>query len=335
MRMRTLRPWLVGGGALALLILVWALGADSVVAALRHVGPWEFALICVLHGLNVAVDAGAWRFALPPDRAPFHRLLAARFAGDAVNILSALASVGGEAVKVWVLRRDIPYAESVPSLIISKTAEVVAQALLLALGIVLASTAEVVPASLRAAMVSLLVVEVLAALGFLGVQLAGVVARAGRVLDWTGLDGTQHARQLDESLRGFYRREWPRFLVSVGLYFVGWLIAVAQAWVVLHSLELPASLVTATIVEALWSAVRFATFYVPASLGTLEGANAGAFRAFHWGASAGLAFTLIRRACQVVWIGVGVIILVAMRPTREPAGVEPVASPVGGERQAT
>src|SRR5205814_3079630 len=114
-------------------------------------------------------------------------------------------------------------------------------------------------------------------------------------------------------------------------YFVGWLIGVAQAALVLHALGLRAALVTATIIEALWSAVRFATFFVPASLGTLEGASAAAFRSFGFSAGAGLAFTLVRRACQAVWIGVGVIVLLALRPRRGPA-VPPAAAVAGDPR---
>ena len=33
--------------------------------------------------------------------------------------------------------------------------------------------------------------------GFLGVQLAGIVARAGRALEWSGIGGRQQAQQLD------------------------------------------------------------------------------------------------------------------------------------------
>jgi hypothetical protein len=94
------------------------------------------------------------------------------------------------------------------------------------------------------------------------------------------------------------------------------MLGAVQALVILRCLGLQASFVTATIIEALWSAVRFATFFIPASLGTLEGANTVAFGAFGFAASAGLAFTLVRRACQVVWIGLGVVVLVAMRPDR-------------------
>jgi hypothetical protein len=67
----------------------------------------------------------------------------------------------------------------------------------------------------------------------------------------------------------------------------------------------------ATVIEAFGSGVRFATFFVPASLGALDGANAGAFAALGWTASARLAFSVVRRARQAVWIGVGLVILLA------------------------
>jgi uncharacterized membrane protein YbhN (UPF0104 family) len=68
---------------------------------------------------------------------------------------------------------------------------------------------------------------------------------------------------------------------------------------------------TATVIEAVGSGVRFATFLVPGSLGMLEGANAGLFVALGLGAGTGLAFSLLRRARQVVWIGIGLLVLVA------------------------
>src|SRR5262249_10102596 len=126
----------------------------------------------------------------------------------------------------------------------------------------------------------------------------------------------EHVRELDATLRAFYRRETPRFLASVALYFAGWLLGAVQGFLILRSLGLPASLVTATIIEALWSGVRFATFFVPASLGTLEGATGAAFGAFGFGAGAGIAFTLVRRAAQAVWVAIGAVVLVAMRPAR-------------------
>jgi uncharacterized membrane protein YbhN (UPF0104 family) len=217
----------------------------------------------------------------------------------------------------------VSYRESVPSLIVAKTAEVVAQTLLLALGLALAATSVQVARPLTTAMASLLVVEIVGAGGFLAVQVVGVVGKLGRLVGWAGVEGADHVRELDETLRRFYRRDTGRFLVSVALYFVGWLLGAVQGYLILRSLGLPASLLMATIIEALWSAVRFATFFVPASLGTLEGATAAAFGAFGFGASAGIAFTLVRRAAQAVWVAVGAVVLLAMRPARALPADEP------------
>jgi uncharacterized membrane protein YbhN (UPF0104 family) len=328
---RALPTILMAGGALGSLALIHHVGAGRLTEVLTRITWWQFALICVVHGLSVIADTMAWRYTLGRDRRlPFHRLLAAKCAGEAVNLVTALGSVGGEATKAWLLRRDLAYEASVPSLILAKTSLVVAQVPLLAAGIVLAWTTGIADSTLLLAMGALLLVEVVGVGGFLLVQLAGVVGRAGRLLAWAGAAGTRHARQLDEALRGFYRREWRSFLLSTALHFAGWLIGALEALLILGSLGVSASLLTATVIEALGSGVRFATFFVPASVGPLEGSNAAAFTALGWAASAGLAFTLVRRGRQLVWIVVGIAILVAMDAPRLLASLRPRALPSGG-----
>lgn len=81
-----------------------------------------------------------------------------------------------------------------------------------------------------------------------------------------------------------------------------------------RSLDVAASVTSATLVEALGSGVRFATFFVPAGLGTIESANAAAFAALGWAASDGLAFSLVRRGRQAVWVGLGLALLWPWEP---------------------
>ena len=81
----------------------------------------------------------------------------------------------------------------------------------------------------------------------------------------------------------------------------------------LYALDVPLSLALAMVIEAFGAAVRFASFLVPAGIGVMEAANAGAFAALGAGAGAGLAFSFLRRARQAVWVGVGLIVLVGMR----------------------
>jgi len=89
--------------------------------------------------------------------------------------------------------------------------------------------------------------------------------------------------------------------------------AAVEATLMLWLLGVTTSVTTATVVEALGSGVRFASFMVPAGLGVFEGANAAAFGALGFGAAAGLAFSVVRRARQIVWIALGLLVLVCMR----------------------
>jgi len=309
------KPLLFVAGAVLLAVLIHRVGAEPILATLRALAWWQFVLVCLPHGVILAVDTLGWRFAFAQDRAPFWRLYGARLAGEALNVVTAVGSVGGEAVKAWLVRRDVSYAESVPSLVIAKTTIVIAQAIFLIVGIVLAWTALDVSGPVLRAMLWLLMIEVLAVGGFFGAQVAGLVRRAGRLLVWTGVTADAAAAEsLDASLRHYYRHEWRRFAASTGFHTLGWLIGGAlEATLMLWLLGVTSSVVTAMVIEALGSGVRFASFMVPAGLGAFEGANAAAFGALGFGAAAGLAFSVVRRARQVAWIVVGLLVLLGMR----------------------
>jgi len=312
--MKVIRAVLLVGGLVVLAFLVARVGIESVVSVLNRLTWWQLVLICLPYGLIMAVDTLGWRYAFISNPPPYLRMLAARTAGEAVNIVTALGSVGGEAVKVWLLRPAVPYDESVPSVVIAKTTSTLAQTLLLVVGLVLAVTTLAVDGDVIWAMLGLLGVELLLVGGFVVTQVAGLVRRAGRLLAWSGLiENASAAEDLDARLRRYYRESWPRFVLSVAFHFGGWLLGALEVLVMLHVLDIPVSIATAAVIEAVGSGVRFASFLVPGSLGVLEGANTGVFAALGLGASAGLAFSLVRRARQGVWIGIGLIVLVSAR----------------------
>jgi uncharacterized protein (TIRG00374 family) len=312
--MKAIRAVLLVGGLVVLAFLVAKVGVESVVSVLSRLTWWQLVLICLPYGLIMAVDTLGWRYAFISHPPPYLRMLAARTAGEAVNIVTALGSVGGEAVKVWLLRPAVAYDESVPSVVIAKTTSTMAQTLLLVVGLVLAVTTLTVAGDVLWAMLVLLGVELLLVGGFFVTQVAGLVRRAGRLLAWSGLiENASAAEELDARLRRYYRENWRRFVLSVTFHFGGWLLGALEVLVMLYVLGIPVSMATATVIEAVGSGVRFASFLVPGSLGVLEGANTGVFAAMGLGASAGLAFSLVRRARQGVWIGIGLIVLVSAR----------------------
>ena len=306
----------VGLSIVGLAVIAWSIhhiGWAPVLEALARLTWWQVVLVCLPYAAIMAVDTLGWRFAFPGDAAPFCRLFGARLAGEALNLVTAVGSVGGEAVKAWLIRRDVAYAESVPSVVIAKTTITIAQALFLLIGVALAWTMPATDSRVITAMLWLLVVEVAAVAGFVAVQVVGVVGRAGRLLEWFGVvRRDDYAQQLDAALRDYYRRDWRRLSLSTGFHLGGWLLGAVEAYLILFFLGISADLVTATVIEALGAGVRFATFLIPASLGAFESANAAAFEAMGLGAGAGLAFSFVRRARQIGWIGFGLLVLVSM-----------------------
>jgi glycosyltransferase 2 family protein len=312
--MRAVKAVFLVLGAVLLGVLVYRVGAAPILETLRRLTWWQFALVCLPYAVIMAADTLGWRFAFARDRAPFHRLYGARLAGEALNIVTALGAVGGEAAKAWLLRRDVTYEESVPSVVIAKTSITLAQALFLVVGLAVAWSVLPPGTEILRVMTWLLLGEVLAVAGFVGVQVSGLVARGGRLLRLVGaIADTAYAETLDRALRDYYRTEWRRLALSLGFHLTGWILGILDALVILWALGLDVPVATATIIEAFGSGVRFATFLVPANLGSSEAANAGAFAGLGLGAAAGLAFSFVRRARQAVWVGVGLAVLVAMR----------------------
>ena len=114
--------------------------------ARRHLRRGVPALVAPRHRALLPVrphlDAGRRGLALrvPAARAAIRQLWSARLAGEAVNATTPTASVGGEPVKVYLLRCWVSPVEGLASVIVDKTTLVVGQGLFLIFGLTLART---------------------------------------------------------------------------------------------------------------------------------------------------------------------------------------------------
>lgn len=263
-----------------------------------------------------AADALGWRFAFLRDGVPFRTLLAVRVAGEAFNMATPTATLGGEAVKSWLLRGRLPLADTVPSLIVAKTTITIGQGLLLVLGVALARATVAANSTLLPAMQWLVVVEAFALGAFALLQTRGLFGRGGRLLERLGLPAGLAGDALgraDDALARFYREHPGRLVLSIGFHFAGWLLGALETWLILTFLGVEVSLVTATVIEAFGMAIRVATFLIPGNLGALEGGYVAIFAALGLGATAGVTFSLVRRMREVVWIATGLVVFAVLR----------------------
>ncbi len=280
---------------------------------------WRLAIVlCFPVALVMLFDTLGWRFAFLRDGVAFRALFTARLAGEAFNLVTPTAAVGGEAVKAWLLRGVVPLAASVPSVIVAKTTIVLAQGLFLLfllLGVVLAWSSTPRGSTLFRAMLWLLAIEAVALAGFVVAQLRGMLAWGGRLVTQLGVKGvrTEALDRIDDVLARFYRTAPGRLTLSIAFHFVAWLLGAVETWLILGFLGVPVSLTAATVIEAFATAIRFATFLIPASLGALEGGYVLTFAALGLGSTTAVSFGLIRRIREAVWIGLGLVAFAAMR----------------------
>ncbi len=314
--MKVLRVLLLMLGLALLGVLVAKNDPAEIFASIGRLS-WRLGILVCFPATLVAVfDTLGWRFAFLRDRVGFRTLLGARMAGEAFNLTTPTAALGGEAVKTWLLRGHAPFDESLLSVIVAKTTILLAQGLFLLIGIVLAWLFVLPDSSLLRGMVWLLVVEIVAVGAFVVAQNTGMFGWGQRLLQRISVRPSgsgETLRRVDAGLASFYRREPRRLLVSIGFHLVAWLLGSVEAYLTLRFLGIDVSLTTATVIEAFGTAVRFATFMIPASVGVLEGGYAATFSALGLGATAGVSFGLVRRVREIVWVAAGLLVFAVMR----------------------
>ncbi|HEY3064665.1 MAG TPA: lysylphosphatidylglycerol synthase transmembrane domain-containing protein [Methylomirabilota bacterium] len=323
--MRWWRPALLALGLGLLTLLIVENDPEAILAEMGRIS-WRLAIVvCFPHSLVVLFDTLGWRFAFARDVVPFRTLTVTRLAGEAFNAITPTATIGGEAVKAWLLRGHAAFDEAVASVIVAKTSITIAQALFLLVGVALASWTALSATPLLEAMGWLFVVEAVALASFVFVQTRGVFGRGAAALGRLGVPPALLAEasleRVDAALAHFYRGERRRFALSIACHFVAWLLGAVETYLILRFLGVEVSWVTATVIEAIGAAVRLATFVIPASVGAVEGGFVATFGALGLGSSTALAFGLARRVREVAWIAAGLVAFATLRPVSKSSSV--------------
>lgn len=146
--------------------------------------------------------------------------------------------------------------------------------------------------------------------GFVAVQTTRVLGVISALLVRLGLTGLAHgSATADIAIKRYYRRHPGVLALSIGFLFLGWLLSAGETYLILRLLGVHVALPVAVGIEAAGTAVRFASFFVPAHIGALEGGNVVAFVAFGLDSATGLSFTLVRRVRELAWVGIGFLVV--------------------------
>jgi uncharacterized protein (TIRG00374 family) len=291
-------------------------GLGDVGAHLARVGPAGFALLTALTVGVFLVDAVTWQLALPArplDLRWLGRLWRVRLAGEALNSVTPAAGLGGEPVKAALLRAryGVGLRDAAVSIVVGRTVNMVALVPVAAIGVgVMLQSAAWPRAAGWGAAVGLLAYAVMTGV-VLGLQCLGLASRldgrlGGRVGALLGRT-VAAAGDVEVRFRRLYTAHRGRLGLALALAAGQWVLGALDVWVTLRLLGHPVALAEAVAVESVVQLVRAGTFFVPAGLGTQDGALAAMTTALTGSPSVGLAAAALRRLRDVLMIGWGLV----------------------------
>ena len=318
-------------GALTLSALVWHIGIGRIYDAVTQLGPAAMVLVLLPSLLMYVLEAYGWRVTLGAwaNGVPFWRILAIRTAGEVVNMTTPTAYVGGEPLKAYLLsRQGVPLVEGLASVVTAKTTMTIAQILFILAGIGLGfwllgsggSAGQTIMAGLVS--VGLLLFGVGA---FVIVQRQGMFGWILNLLRRIGLRiqfleaREQQLLELDRTIAGFYSHQRHAFLLSTGLFLLGWLAEALEVYVMVLCMGQSINVLPAIAIGALSVFIKGGTFFIPGSLGAQDAGNLFLLSAFGYGEVTGITFALLRRFREFVWIALGLGCLAIMTKGADPS----------------
>lgn len=297
---------------------VWQAGPEEIWRTCAGLG-WYAPLVLIPYGLVYASDTLGWRFAFGLEAVrpvPFLSLYRIRWCGEAVNNVVPSAYVGGEAVKVYLLRKlGVDPRDATASVIVGRTLQTLTQVIFIALGAAaFLSIARTSPAVRRGMMV-VMAASTLAVVLLFWLQTHGLFAVVYSILDRLGIRfasteaNRSHLLEVDRQVVSFYRHERSRFLGSACGYLGGWLLDTTDILLVSWLVGMPISWPQALAIESFVGVAKILGIFVPGALGVQESGIVLVCRLAGLPDALGLAYAIIRRGREVAFASVGWLLL--------------------------
>jgi putative membrane protein len=299
---------------------IYRAGPAEVWANVRQLG-WCAPIVLLPYLLVYFCDTWGWYLAFgnyAAVRPPYWTLFRVRWAGETINNVIPSGYVGGETLKAYLLhKRGVPGLTAGTSVVASKTCQVLAQVLFIGLGAFaghmnLPPDSNALRGMMMATLLSFVVVVLIFALQRRGMfnGLHVVLSRLGIHIKSIDRHGA-HLRQLDEQIFAFYRRDPKAFASSTLAYLLGWLGDALELYIICHLLGLHISWTEAIAIESFISVAKALGIFAPAAMGVQESGVLLLFHLFGLSTPVGVAYALIRRGRELVYVLVGGALLYA------------------------
>lgn len=304
-------------------------GLDEIWLRVRSLG-FGFLLILLISSTRYWSRSFSWLRCMTPEerKVGLWTLFRTRIAGEAIGDLT-FGPVVAEPMRVVLLGDKVSLNAALSSLAVENISYAVSSCLMVMAGAIVLLAGFGLTESMRSGLwIALVAVVVLLLAAFLVINRrwklgSTIAARLSRLIIrdqtkqlWIN-QKIEELRKLEDYVFDFYAKRPLDFLL-VGLSQLAFHLAgVLEIYTTMRLIGVDLNFSTAFLLEAINRAINIAFIFVPALVGVDEAGTGLVTEVFGYGAAVGVALAIIRKIRMFCWIGVGLLILVGNKSTKD------------------
>jgi uncharacterized protein (TIRG00374 family) len=310
-------------GLVALIVIAWCIGWDTIIEHVRKTGWWFLAIIGMwlpIYLINTAAFNTIIRDNVPEHRVvPFLHVFKITLSGFALKAATPLGFVGGDPYKIMEFKQMLGVEKATSSVLLYTMTHISAHCLFWALSIVVAAL--FLPMELLLSIILLATFFAFVTLLFLlwrgyrkglAVKALAFLAKVPILKRWIKPFGTKYQDQIshiDQQISHLYGERRKAFFLALSLELVARILNCLEVYVILKPVNVNVSLVQSIVVYSFMSLFTNILFFSPMQIGTREGGFALALKALSLPPGLGIYVSLVTRVRELFWMGVGILLM--------------------------
>jgi hypothetical protein len=305
-------------GLLVLLYLVRRIGFAVLWADVSSFGPWFLLTLAIGFG-GLLLQATAW-WVIQKDffeRVPLSALLRAKIISDGFNLILPSASLGGDAMRAFLLKGRVRLTDGIPAVLFDKTIEFAASVIFLAAVLLLGLLTIRLPTALGVASTISLVVTTAGIALLVAFQKNGMTTlllRVSRLVP--ALRSAVERRQgqllaMDANLRQLYSGGLRRAIVPLAVHVLARTAAGLEFFVVMAVLGAPVTWTEALFMSAVVTVGNTVFFLLPGQWGVMESVHVMVAQSLGYPPAIGLSLGVIRRIRRLAFVALALVLFAA------------------------
>lgn len=310
-------------GLAALIVIAWCIGWDVIVAHVKKTGWWFFVIIGMwlpIYLINTLAFNTIIRDENPEHRVvPFLHVFKITLSGFALKSATPLGFIGGDPYKIMEFKPLLGVEKATSSVLLYTMTHISAHCIFWALSIVLAALFLPMKLSLSiiliATFISFVIVLIFLWRGYrkgLAVNAFSFFSHLPLLKKWVTPFREKYQKQLsgiDTQISYLYDARRKAFFTALSLELLARICNCLEVYVILKPVNIDVSLIDSIVVYAFMSLFTNILFFSPMQIGTREGGFALALKALSLPASLGVYVSLVTRVRELIWIGIGILLM--------------------------